>query len=365
MKSEVFAEDIETLLARLAGVAAARVVATDDGEIDRIFVTASSEHDPSAIRRAITSALMSEYALAVAGWRIHVARLRTDEAVSPALVLHRLRETRSGATARTAVELRTADGSTRFLGAAKGSADAPSRLRLAAAATLQAVRAMLATEDRKAEVEDITTVRLAGAVVVVITVAVIESGAAVASVGAAPVAEGGEAEAAVWAALDALGKRGPRDARTGGRGMKSRREQLEALRSDYRRMRGTSGNTDPRRPDGLADLPDVPPAAPGQTPEDTAAGLRDIRPERRGGAAEVRSDRGTPQRRSMEDEHFRVLVEQAAPVEIVCRDGYHLPRAVILEFGTYSLMVQTPAGRELIFKHAIIAVRESDHPGDQ
>ncbi len=371
MKSEVFAEDIETLLARLTGVAAARVVATDAGEIDRIFVTAFADHDPTSVRRAITSALMSEYALAIAGWRIHVARLRTDQtAPRPGPALHRLHETTSGLYARTTVELQATDGSARLIGAAKGSADAASRLRLAAEATLQALRSILATEDRKAEVEDITTIRFAAGHVVVVALAVSEPAAAVLTVGAAAVTDGGEAEAAVSATLDALGKRGARDGRAGGRGMKSRREQLEALRSDYRRIRGSLRPATPsgdaaevdQDQDAAAVADDqVAPSVSGPAPaDDTTAGLREIRPERRGGAAEVRADRGGPPRRSMEDDYFRALVDQATPVEITCRDGYQLPRAVILEYGTYSVIVATPSGRELIFKHAIISVRESD-----
>lgn len=373
MKSEVFAEDIEALLVRLAGIAGARVVATDAGEIDRIFVTAFSRYDPASIRRAITSALMSEYALSIAGWRIHVARLRTDEVASPSpMTLQRVAETLSGSSARIVVELQTADGSTRLHGASKGSADAHARLRLAAEATLHALRPVLATEDRKAAVEDITTIQLAGALVVVVAVALTDTGAAAIAVGAA-VVDGGEAEAAVGATLDALDKRGARPAGAGGRSMKDRREQLEALRSDYRRQRGSlhppaapadapAARDEPGPSAGVVD--DQAATGSPTSADDTTLGLRDIRPERHGGAPEVRADRGTPQRRSMEDDHFRRLVERGTPVEITCRDGYHILRGVILEYGTYSLIVQTPAGRELIFKHAIISVRESDDHSD-
>lgn len=375
MRSEVFAEDIEALLARLAGVAGARVVATEAGEIDRIFVTAFSDHDPVSIRRAITAALMSEYALSVAGWRIHVARLRT-EADSPPLAirLHRLHETLAGSSARTVVELQAADETTRFLGAAKGSADPQTRLRLAAEATLHALRPVLVTEDRKAEVEDIIAIRLAGGLVVVVAIKVTGATAAT-TVGAAVVEDAGEAEAAVGATLDALVKRGARSGRAGGRGMKNRREQLDALRSDYRRLRGSlrpaatpagaSDATGDRGVGASAGNADDRAVTGSSTPvEDTSTGLGDIRPERRGGAMEGRADRAAPPRRGMEDEHFRQLVERHASVDITCRDGYQILRGVILDYGTYSLMVQTSAGRELIFKHAIISVRESDQlPG--
>jgi len=76
--SEVFAEDLEALLEGLEGVAAARVVATDAGEIDRIYVTASAEGDEGKIRQVVAAALMSQYSLAVDGWRIRVARMRQE-----------------------------------------------------------------------------------------------------------------------------------------------------------------------------------------------------------------------------------------------------------------------------------------------
>lgn len=155
--------------------------------------------------------------------------------------------------------------------------------------------------------------------------------------------------------------------------MKSRREQLESLRSDYYRLRrsarpsqpaaGGTEATEERRaaPAGAGDHG----AAKGSgQPEDTA-GLRDIRPERTGGAVEARSDRPAPPRRSMEDDHFRALVERATPVDITCRDGYTISHAIILEYGTYSLIVQTSDGRELVFKHAIISVRASDEQSDE
>ncbi|HEV8354516.1 MAG TPA: hypothetical protein VGR24_10045 [bacterium] len=379
MKSEVFAEDIEVLLARLDGVAGARVVATEAGEIDRIFVTVSAPHDSSAIRRAITAALMSEYALPIAGWRIHVARLRTAERTPPGWILHQLRETVEGPGARIAVELLADGGAARLSGSANGSADAPSRLRLAAEATIQALRPVLATEEGKAAVEDITAIRLAARTVIV---AVVVAGrAADPLVGAAPVVNAGDVEAAVAATLDAIAKLDIHGEGAGGRSMKGRREELEALRSEYRRLRA------PVRPAGAPDLRQAqvtpserseprgeraqrvertdPPAgaaeiANGGGGEDTSAGLSEIRPERRGGATELRPERPTVPRRGMEDEYFRQLADSRTPVDITCRDGYQIEGGIILDYGTYSLMVHSPAGRELLFKHAIIAVRESD-----
>jgi len=58
----------------------------------------------------------------------------------------------------------------------------------------------------------------------------------------------------------------------------------------------------------------------------------------------------------MEDEYFRHLITTGIPIHIRCRDGYEIAEAVLKEFGTYTLLVETDEGRELIFKHAIISI---------
>ena len=59
---------------------------------------------------------------------------------------------------------------------------------------------------------------------------------------------------------------------------------------------------------------------------------------------------------AMEDEYFRHLIATSIPIHIRCRDGYEIPEAVLKEFGTYTLLVETDEGRELIFKHAVISI---------
>jgi sRNA-binding regulator protein Hfq len=104
----------------------------------------------------------------------------------------------------------------------------------------------------------------------------------------------------------------------------------------------------------------------------TADGVPDqaqIRPERPGGAAMAgvaRPDAGVrmdqqaarpAQRSSMEDDYLRSLVSTSTPVHIRCRDGYEIPEAVIRDVGTYSVLVESDAGRELVFKHGILSIR--------
>lgn len=106
--------------------------------------------------------------------------------------------------------------------------------------------------------------------------------------------------------------------------------------------------------------------------EDTVTSLEQIRPERAGGAAvaavghryEAERNRAAEQaavkpgsKGAMEDDFFRHLVVTGLPVHIRCRDGYEIAEAVLKDFGTYTLLVETDAGKELIFKHGIISIR--------
>ena len=67
-------------------------------------------------------------------------------------------------------------------------------------------------------------------------------------------------------------------------------------------------------------------------------------------------NRFTP-KSSMEDDFFRHLVTTGIPVHLRCRDGYEILGGVLKDFGTYSLLVETDTGRELVFKHGIITIR--------
>ena len=106
--------------------------------------------------------------------------------------------------------------------------------------------------------------------------------------------------------------------------------------------------------------------------EDTVTSLEQIRPERAGGAAvaavghryEAERNRTAEQaaakpgsKGALEDDFFRHLVITGIPVHIRCRDGYEIAEAVLKDFGTYTLLVETDAGKELIFKHGILSIR--------
>ena len=391
MPSEVFAEDIEALLERLDGVVAARVVATDAGEIDRIHVTAEGDDDEAAVRRAVGSALMSGYSLAVDGWRIRVARLRPAAPTRPRWYMQRVEEVLTATEARVSVELRAAEGSTvALVGRARGQLDAGSRLRTAAQATLDALKSWLEADDRRAAVEAITPLPLPTGRAIVVALSLAGPASADRYVGTALV-EGSDAEAVVAATLDAVGKRGTALQRRGWM-MRDRRDELESMEAHFRRFReplrvmpqlaqvaadpsdGPEERVALGPPTPTAELRNGGPVeiAPAWDEQDEVATLEQIRPERRGGA-EVAQPMNRPDmergrfapKGSMEDDFIKHLMATGVAVHIRCRDGYEITDGVVKDLGTYSLLVETRGERELVFKHGIISIRPLQASGQR
>ena len=396
MPSEVYAEDLEALLERLDGIAAARVVATDGGDIDRIYITAEGDEEESVIRRTVGSALMSGYSLAVDPWRIRVARLRPAAPARPRWFMQRVEEVLTASDVRVTVELHPADGpAAPLVGRARGQLDAASRLRTAAQATLDALKSWLEGEDRRAAVETISPLALAAGRAIVVALSLAGPSSSDRYVGAALV-EGSDAEAVIAAVLDALGKRGTTLQRRGWM-MRDRQDELESMEAQFRRLREPQrvmpqSARDPAfptngPPDGPREIPEEPEipaeapppvarrpasampndrvtAVPEWAEEDEVATLEQIRPERPGGA-EVAQPMNRPEmergrfapKSSMEDEFIKQLMTAGVPIHIRCRDGYEITDGVVKDFGTYSLLVETRGGRELVFKHGIISIR--------
>ncbi|MDR7482595.1 MAG: hypothetical protein QN183_03480 [Armatimonadota bacterium] len=397
MPREVFADEIETFLERLEAVAAARVVANEGGEIERIYVTTESTRDDGAIRRAITSALISQYGLPVDGWRVQIAHLEpqpTPEVIPPCQLV-RLEETLTETLARAVVELRyEREGAQKTVA---GSAQAPPgqmhRLRTVALATVEALRPLAERGGFRPALEGLTLTAFAGVTVALAAVSLASHRGTLLHVGAETV-DASEAEAVVAAVIDAARK--PQRARPAQPLRPDRRRQVEGLRQHYERLiRGpalAAGRPAAASPDAAetaatwatavtlgAEPPAdqvgagervqaAPPAAPPEpVAEDVVRDMREIRPERQGGAPtvmreEARTDGPTPGRSavgklSVEDAFYRRLVLSAAPVHIRCRDGYELPSAIVREYGTYSLIVEVNGVQELLFKHGIIAIR--------
>lgn len=371
MPREVFAEEIETFLERLDAVAATRVVANEAGEIERIYVTTESARDDGAIRRAITSALMSQFNLPVDGWRIQIAHFELTPELEnlPECRLVRLEETITETLTRAQVELRyERDGvSKTLIGTAQAPPGQAHRLRTVAAAAIEALRPLAQRSGSKPSLEGLTLMPFAGATVALAAISMASERASLLHVGAAVVSTS-ETEAVVGAVLDAVRKPVRPVERAGGV-RPDRKHQIEGLRQHYERLIRRDGE-----PAGVAEPAGKPGPAGTSEPVGVAAPsahdhdqkLADIRPEREGGAAIVTHDeiRGDAQsaaksapRASVEDAFYRRLVATGAPVHIRCRDGYEIPTGVVKEFGTYSLLVEVNGVQELVFKHGIIAIR--------
>ncbi len=401
---EVYAEEIEEFLERLEGIASARVVANEDGQIDRVFLTTESERDDGALRRTASAGLMSRYGLQLEGWRLQIAHLRpTPGAPGPShFRVFRIEESLSQESTRVLVDLRyDRDGATKSaVGVARAAAGAAFRLRTVGQAALEAMRTVIEEAGWKVALESVAVVPFAGAQVALVGVTVAgPRGAAEPSpvqIGSQPV-QLSETEAVVQATLRALGQVLEEDVPT----PRDRRRQMDAMRATYQRMirvprevpqpdggpGAEGGATDPSgavppppsdedAPPEVEEVGDPETEAPGEpsaaspieTPAegspDTIASVIEIRPEIEGGA--VMSTREEPHRAegnrpaprgSQEDEFYRRLVQSGVMVHIRCRDGYEIPEAVVRDFGTYSLLVEARGAEELVFKHAIISIR--------
>ncbi|MDQ7850825.1 MAG: hypothetical protein QN152_00720 [Armatimonadota bacterium] len=371
MAREVYAEEIEQFLERLEGVASARVVANQEGQIERIFLTTESVRDDGGLRRQVSAALMSEYGLPIEGWRLQIAHLRPEPGrVPPARFrLFRIEETLTESATRVLVDLRydRQGAQKQAVGVAQSSPGAAFRLRTVAQATLEAASRVLEDVGWKAALESVAVVPFAGVSVALVGLTLAAAGGEVegplVQVGG-EVVRTSETEAVVKATLRALGQLPdeelprPRD----------RWSRMEEMRAHYQRLIRLPQA--PPSPAAQGQAQAGPPASPpGQeTVEDTIASVQEIRPEVQGGAGMAtreepyRAEGGRPEggrapRGGMEDDFYRRLIHSGVAVHIRCRDGYEIPEAVVRDFGTYSLLVQARGVEELIFKHAIISIR--------
>jgi len=400
---EVFAEEIEAFLERLDTVTAARVVANEAGEIERIYVTTESGRDDGGIRRAITSALMSQFNLPIEGWRVQIAHLDPvmGSETLPHCHLVRLEETITETMTRVVVDLRyEREGAQKTTtGSAQATPGQAQRLRTVALAAIEAVRPLLERSGARPSLEGLSLIQFAGATVAMVAVSLATDKASQIQMGAEPVTAS-EAEAVVQAVLDAARKPAGLIA-PAGRARVDRQLQFEGLRRHYEGLirpgrepaAGLAGEAighetgGPEPPSSGRD-PETPPQSPGPqvatlpqvrassgfpdtyqarvTDADVIRDMADIRPELQGGAVtvmreEYRHDGSTvakaPPKVSMEDAFYRRLVSVGAPVYIRCRDGYEIPSAIVREYGTYCLMVEVNGIHELVFKHGIIAIR--------
>lgn len=379
MPREVFAEEIERLLAALDGVASARVVTTPAGAIDRVYVT-SAGGDSQAIRRGVVAAVVSAFGVPVEPWRVQVTQLRSGVRPQeiPRFRVARVEEVVSEDAMTASVQVVWTEGGKEraSTGRARSPAGPAARLRTLASAAVDAVRDALPPAYRRITLQQASVVTVLDRPVALVAVAAGGASGHDLSMGVAPLedATGG----VVAAALDAVTRWLLRlahgeDAQV----PPDRRARLEAMRH-FVRSKGADDLRPNDRPSSEADLregsetpgPGPDPATDGPDP-DVVADVTEIRPSQRGGvqmavqqepshgpAVQARTARPSP-----EDAFYQSLIQGRVPVHVRCRDGYELPRAVVREAGTYALLLESGGVTELVYKHGIISIRPLPGPG--
>jgi sRNA-binding regulator protein Hfq len=413
MPREVFAEEIERFLGTLDGVASARVFTNPAGEISQVYVTAENSADSRAIRRGVGAALISAYGLPVEPWRIQVTQLR--DGLRPAEIPHfrviRVEEAVSAAEISAAVQIAWRRGGEKKVatGRARATPGPASRLRTLAAATVEAVRDALEPVHRGVTLRQASGVTFLDRPAVLVGISVSTPVGLETSLGVAQ--QEGASEPAVLAVLDAVTKWLFRTASAADTAQtRDRRWQLEVMRhfvrsaertdalppsaapgpepatlsleefAVRREARETESKYEPdlvdiealsARPEPPAEPPDTAvtdgePVGKTEGPDpDVIYDLSEIRPEKRGGSVmsvqqEPSRASATPTRgahMSMEDSFYQALVAGQTPIQLRCRDGYEVPHAVLKDVGTYTLLLETPGGPELVYKHAVISIR--------
>lgn len=53
---------------------------------------------------------------------------------------------------------------------------------------------------------------------------------------------------------------------------------------------------------------------------------------------------------------FGSLIARRVPVHLRCSDGYEPGRAIIRDADRYAILIETPAGLELLYQHAVISI---------
>ncbi|MBI4277889.1 MAG: RNA chaperone Hfq [Armatimonadetes bacterium] len=334
---EVFAEEIEALLERLSGVVSSRVIASETGQIERIHLTAEAHGDPKEIRRAVTSALLSQFNLLLDGARIHVAPLRETDSlrVRSAPRLHSLQERIGESGTQVVVEIRwETDAETRVTrGTAQGTPGPAARLRTVALAALDAMRPMLDPGVRRPLLEAVAILPFAQRQVAVVAVSFPASGGDEQQVGATFV-DAGEGEAVVMATLDAAAKRDvpgavrPRAPWPA----QDRRGRLEAMRRSYLTAAGrlpapAAGDPAPPPPSAppspapsLRPFPRASSSGPAASPEPVAPAARPGPPSSGAVSTSAATARARTSGPSRESQPFDVQRSAAAAASDVLKD---------------------------------------------
>ncbi len=206
--------DIEGILSRLRGVAAARVVTDQQGEIAEIHVHADNARHPKQMSRDIESALFSEFGIRVDHRKISIAQTRgREEAPRQEVRLKFLgidySVDRTSARARVSV----GRGDETYIGVASALAGDVVQEELLARATIEAVQEFLrairiGNGEVQMELRDFSRSEISGRPFFAVTIRVHDERGELDVIGSAIVRDD-PWRAAVCATLDAVNRRLP------------------------------------------------------------------------------------------------------------------------------------------------------------
>lgn len=212
--SRVRVEDIESAIAEVGDIKAARVVIDSFGEIQEVHVLALPSKQPKQLVRDIESTLQARFGIPIDHRKVSVALLGSDvepsngqagdarhSAVRPRIV--GINASVAGVQAAASVTLEI-DG-TEFVGTASGPASQTGRMRQVASATLDAIGQYVSAGNTFA-LEDVAIVQLGREKVAVACITLLSPYGEQAFSGSALVRQN-EKDSIVRATLDAINRR--------------------------------------------------------------------------------------------------------------------------------------------------------------
>ena len=209
-------EDLERALARLPDVSAARIVGDEQGRPIEVHVLAATDKHPKQIVRDIQSVAMASFGVDLDRRMVSVVRLdgaaegaaqpSAGAAAPPRVVLRSIAADQQEQRAVLRVTLDAGDRE--LAGTASGSMASTARLRIAALATLDALRQLMPVAEC-ADVETATLVRSTEREVAIVNIVFGLADHEEVVSGSAVVREAGEIDAVVRAVLDATNRRLP------------------------------------------------------------------------------------------------------------------------------------------------------------
>jgi hypothetical protein len=213
--SHVKVEDIESALAEVGEIKAARVVASPDGVIQEIHVLALPTKQPKQLVRDIESTLMARFGIPIDHKKISIALLGRDS-IKPEITegaserntaarprICSINATVSGVQASASVTLEI--GGSEYVGNSSGPASQTGRLRLVALAALDAV-SQYTDATISFALEDVAILKLGREKVAVSCIALVSSIGEQTFSGSAMVRQN-DNDSVVRATLDAINRR--------------------------------------------------------------------------------------------------------------------------------------------------------------